>query len=59
LFRGLLDCDSGHRFSGATRMVFGSGVLLDTKTELRERNHFEMPPREKIPVWIKEEEKFI
>jgi hypothetical protein len=59
LFQGLLGCDSVQTFTGATRMVSGSGVLLDTKTELRERNHFEMPPGEKILVWIKEEEKFI
>ena len=34
-------------------------VLLGAKGEPRECNHFEIPPREKIPVWIKEEEKFI
>ena len=37
-------------------MVSGR-VMLDAKIEPPERNHFEIPPREKIPVWIKEEEK--
>jgi hypothetical protein len=50
--------DPGQRFTGATRMVSGSWVMLDAKIEPPERNHFEIPPREKIPVWIKEEEKF-
>jgi hypothetical protein len=49
----------GQRFTGATMMVSGSRVFLGAKLEPRERNHFEIPPREKIPVWIKEEEKFI
>jgi hypothetical protein len=40
-------------------MVSGSWVLLGAKIEPREHNHFEMPPGEKILVWIKEEEKFI
>ena len=39
-------------------MVSGSWVMLGAKIEPLERNHFEIPPREKIPVWIKEEEKF-
>jgi hypothetical protein len=30
--------------------------LLSAKIELRECDHFEMPPPEKIPFWIKEEE---
>jgi hypothetical protein len=33
-------------------------VLISAKIEPRECYHFEMPPSEKIPFWVKEEEKF-
>jgi hypothetical protein len=59
LFQGQLGRDPGQRFTRATRMISGSWVMLGAKIEPREPNHFEIPPREKIPVWIKEEGKFI